>query len=185
MIAWAAQALANGEMARLEALASSAPPDPYAPLLLPYLAGGERTDAAAPAAWHGLALAHDRARLARSVYEGVTFALRELVDQFRAAGYPLVEARLGGGGARSRLWAGLKAEIWRLPVRVAAHADTTALGAAMLAGVASGVYRDLDDAARQAGRFATTHRPDPTSAAMYDTLYTRWHACRALGAPRA
>ena len=96
VIAWAAAALAGGSIAGLEALAASAEPDPNAPLLLPYLSTGERTDAAATGVWHGLTLTHDPARLARSVYEGLTFALCDLVNRFRAAGYHLAEARLAG-----------------------------------------------------------------------------------------
>lgn len=178
VIAWAASVLAGGDVARLEALASAAPPDAGAPLLLPFLAAGERSDAGAVGAWHGLTLAHDPARLARSVYEGVAFALRELVEHIRAAGYPLIEARVGGGGARSVLWIGLKADIWNLPVRAACHAETTALGAAMLAGVATGLYRDLDDAARQAVRLAPARPPDAAIVARYDDAYARWRVVK-------
>ena len=178
-IAWAAAALAGGDVAHLEALAAAAPPDAAAPVLLPYLGGGERVDAAAMGVWHGLTLAHSPARLARSVYEGVTFALRELVDCFRAAGYPISEARLGGGGSRSALWNGLKADVWNVPVRVAAGAEATALGAALLAGIGVGLYRDLDDATARAVRAGPTRVPDPTHVPLYDELYGRWLAVKA------
>lgn len=177
-IAWAATVLAGGEVARLERLAAAALPDLDAPLLLPYL-GGERAEEAAPGAWIGLRLDHDAARLARSAYEGVTFALRELIEQIRAAGYAVTEARLGGGGSRSRLWNGLKADVWGLPVRAAEQADTTALGAALLAGVASGLYRDLHDAVARAVRLGPPRQPDLAAAALYDALYRRWRAAKA------
>ncbi len=179
--AWAARMLAGGDMARLEALAAAAPPAVDAPLLLPYLGGGERTDAAASGAWYGLSLAHDPSRLARSVYEGLTFALRELVDGFRSAGLPIAGARLGGGGARSLFWNGLKADVWGLPVRAAPHADATALGAALLAGVATGLYRDLADATVRAVRLGPEQAPDRTHVALYAELYERWrahHSCQ-------
>jgi len=174
--AWAAAMLAGGDVARLEALAASAPPSADAPLLLPYLGGGERTDAAAVGAWHGLSLAHDPPRLARSVYEGLTFALRELVDGFRSAGLPIAGARLGGGGSRGVFWNGLKADIWGLPVRAAAHADAAALGAAMLAGMGIGLYRDLGDATARAVRLGPEQAPDTTHAALYAELYGCWRA---------
>jgi len=175
-VAWAARMLADGDVARLEALAASAPPDVDAPLLLPYLGGGERTNAGAAGTWHGLSLAHDPPRLARSVYEGLTFALCELVDGFRSAGLPIVGARLGGGGSRGAFWNGLKADVWGLPVRAAAHADATALGAAMLAGVETGLYRDLGDATARAVRLGPEQAPDMTHAALYAELYGRWRA---------
>ncbi len=180
-IAWAAAMLAGGDVTRLEAMAASAPPVVDAPLLLPYLAGGERTDAAAVGAWHGLSLAHDSARLARSVYEGLAFALRELIDGFRLVDLPIVEARLAGGGSRGAFWNGLKADVWGLPVRACAHADATALGAAMLAGVAMGVYRDLGDATARGVRLGPEHAPDRTHAALYAELYGRWRALKARG----
>jgi len=174
--AWAATMLAGGDVARLQALAASAPPAVDAPLLLPYLSGGERVDAGAFGAWHGLSLAHDPPRLARSVYEGLTFALRELVDGFRAAGLSIAGVRLGGGGSRSLFWNGLKADIWGLPVRAASHADATALGAAMLAGVGIGLYRDLGDATARAVHLGPEQGPDMTHAALYAELYGRWRA---------
>ena len=125
-----------------------------------------------------MSLAQSPARLARSVYEGVTFALRELVDCFRAAGYPIAEARLGGGGSRSALWNGLKADVWNLPVRVAAGADATALGAALLAGAGVGLYRDLDDATARAVHLGPMRGPDPTHVRLHDELYGRWRALK-------
>jgi xylulokinase len=178
-LAWAAHVLAGGDLARLEAIAGAASPDPAAPLLLPFLADGERADAGARGIWHGLSLRHDPARLARSVYEGLTLALRELVDAYRRAGYGITEARLAGGGSRSAFWRGLKADIWGVPVRWAAHENATALGAALLAGVASGVFPDLHAAVATAVRPGTLRRPDESMTPLYAELYGRWQALRA------
>jgi len=177
-VQWAARLLAGGDLLRLECLAASAAADPQAPLLLPYLGGGDRSDAAAMGSWHGLSLSHGPERLALSVYEGVTFGLRELVDHFRAAGVRPERACLAGGGSRSRLWNTLKANVWNLPVRVADSADATALGAALLAGVASGLYRDLDHAVSSAVRPGYTIEPAPLAAQMYGDLYRRWLDCK-------
>ncbi len=178
-LAWAARVFAGGDVARLEELAASAPPSTDTPLLLPYLGGGERTDAAAIGVWHGLTLAHDSARLARSVYEGLTFALRELVDQFRVAGHPIAGVRSGGGGSRGPFWNGLKADVWSIPVRAAAEADVTALGAAMLAGVATGLYRGLGDAVARGAHLGPVRAPQQAHAALYAELYGRWRSLRA------
>ncbi len=177
-VQWAARLLAGGDLLRLECLAASAAADPQAPLLLPYLGGGDRSDAAAMGSWHGLSLSHGPERLALSVYEGVTFGLRELVDHFRAAGVRPERACLAGGGSRSRLWNTLKANVWNLPVRVADSADATALGAALLAGVASGLYRDFDHAVSSAVRPGYTIEPAPLAAQMYGDLYRRWLDCK-------
>jgi sugar (pentulose or hexulose) kinase len=100
-------------------------------------------------------------------------------DVLLAAGYPISEARLGGGGSRSALWNGLKADVWNVPVRVAAGAEATALGAALLAGMGVGLYRDLDDATTRAVHPGPTRVPDPTHVRLYDALYGRWLAVKA------
>jgi xylulokinase len=177
-LAWAATVLAGGDLARLEVLAGAAPPDPAAPLLLPFLADGERADAGARGIWHGLSLRHDPARLARSIYEGLTFALRELVDAYRRAGYAISEARLAGGGSQSVFWRDLKADIWGVPVRETGHENATALGAALLAGLARGVFPDLHSAVAETVRPGTLRRPDDSLAPLYAELYGHWQALR-------
>ncbi|MGH2344271.1 MAG: xylulokinase [Chloroflexota bacterium] len=178
VLAWAAAALAGGDLASLEALAAAAPAVSDAPLLLPYLGEGDRFDAEARGIWHGLSLRHDPPRLARSVFEGLTFALRELLDGFDEAGQVIREVRLAGGGSRGNLWAGLKADIWGLPVRRAEVADATALGAALLAGTAIGLFRDLGAARDTAVRVGPPREPHPEAAAVYAELYARWRELR-------
>jgi xylulokinase len=179
VLAWAAAALSGADVARLEALATQAQPAGNAPILLPYLGEGDRIDSAARGNWYGLSLRHDPPRLARSVFEGLTFALRELLDGFNEAGHVIREVRLAGGGSRSDLWAGLKADIWGLPVRRAEVADATALGAALLAGTAIGLYRDLEAALGAAVRVGPPREPDPEAAPVYAELYARWRELRA------
>ena len=179
VLGWAASALAGADVPRLEAMASMAPPVSDAPLLLPYLGDGDRVDAGARGMWHSLSVRHDPARLARSVYEGLTFALRELLDGFSDAGHAIHEVRLAGGGSRGSLWAGMKADIWGLPVRRAEAVDATALGAALLAGAAIGLYRDLDQARDAAVRLGPSREPNGEAAAVYAELLARWRELRA------
>jgi xylulokinase len=176
---WVAGLLAGGDLDCLEAMAASAPVRSDAPLLLPYLGDGDRVDAAARGVWHGLALRHSPAQMARSAYEGLTFALRELVDDFRAVGLPITEARVGGGGSSSTFWTSLKADVWSLPVRRATVADASALGAAMLAGLAIGTYPDLPAAQDAAVRLEPACAPDRRNDATYQELYERWRLLRA------
>ena len=100
-------------------------------------------------------------------------------DVLLAAGYPISEARLGGGGSRSALWNGLKADVWNVPLRVAAGADATALEAALLAGLGAGLYRDVDDATARAVRPGPMRVPDPIHVGLYDEMYGRWRAMKA------
>ena len=115
---------------------------------LPYLAG-ERTPYADPdarGAFCGLSITHGRGALTRAVLEGVAFALRDCLDTVRDVGAETVRGRVSGGGSRSRLWLEIVASALEVPLEIMATDQGSAFGAALLGGVASGVYRDLDQA---------------------------------------
>jgi xylulokinase len=115
---------------------------------LPYLAG-ERTPHADPharGAFCGLSVTHGRGALTRSVLEGVAFALRDCLDVVHDAGAATTRGRVSGGGSRSRLWLRIVASALELPLEIMATDQGSAFGAALLGGVAAGVYRDLDEA---------------------------------------
>lgn len=128
---------------------------------LPYL-NGERTPHADPDArgsFTGLSLRHDRAALVRAVLEGVAFGLRDSLDLIRALGISAGEGRLTGGGARSDLWASILASVLELPLTRVAVNEGAAFGAALLGGVAAGVWPDVDTATAAAVRTGATIEP--------------------------
>lgn len=133
----------------------------------------------------GLSLNHGRAHLYRAVLEGCTFALRDIVDRLDALGLAGDELRVVGGGARSPFWLQMKADVTRRRVRVLTMNEATALGAAMLAGVGCGIFRDLDDAVdRLTVLEPKTYEPDPATAAAYDEAYGRYRAVFDAMEPR-
>jgi xylulokinase len=111
---------------------------------LPYLAG-ERTPHADPdarGAFTGLSLRHDRGALVRAVLEGVAFGLRDSLDLVAALGGAPALGRVSGGGARSELWLRIVASVLELPLERLAVEEGAAYGAALLGGVAGGVFAD-------------------------------------------
>jgi xylulokinase len=157
----------------LTAAAAGVGPGAGGLFFLPYLLG-ERTphmDNDARAAFVGLSLRHGRPELTRAVLEGVAFAFRDGVEVLRELGLPAETLRLGGGGSRSPLWRQIMADVLGAPVLLTDAAEGAALGAALIAGVGSGAFRDLDEAAALAVRTAATIPPDPRRAARYDQLY--------------
>jgi xylulokinase len=115
---------------------------------LPYLAG-ERTphaDPAARGAFVGLSLRHDRGALVRAVMEGVAFGLRDGLDLVAAICGPATVGRVSGGGARSRLWLRILASVLELPLQRTAADEGASFGAALLGGVAAGVFANVHDA---------------------------------------
>lgn len=118
-------------------------------LFAPYLAG-ERTPHADPAAralFAGLTLRHDRGALTRAVLEGVAFGLADGLDRLAALGSRPSLARVSGGGARGRLWLQVIAAVLDLELERTAVDEGAAFGAALLGGVAGGVFADAAEAA--------------------------------------
>ncbi len=146
---------------------------------LPYLSG-ERTphfDPDARGAWTGLGLGHGRGHLLRAALEGVAFSLREALEALEAAGATGDrELRLAGGGTVHAPWRELLSDVLgrslrTLPPAVAANAS--ARGAALLGGVAAGVYGSVEDTLTVAPEPEDTVHPGGNSE-NYEGAYARY-----------
>jgi xylulokinase len=143
---------------------------------LPYLTG-ERTPHADPrarAAFAGLTLRHDLGALVRAVLEGVAYGLRDSLELLRELGVDPRAGYASGGGARSPLWLRILASVLGLPIRRAATDEGSAYGAALLGGVAAGVFSDVHDAVASCVRLLDPVEPDPRWSAAYDHGYRRF-----------
>lgn len=149
------------------------PQGPTDLMVLPHFAGsGTPTlDTSSRGAILGLTFATDRATLAKAILEGLSFELRINLDLLRDSGIAVEELRAAGGGARSPLWLQLKADICRVPLRVPHVTEAACLGAALLAGVACGVYQDLDAAVSSAVRLGPQITSDRQTSDLYDTRF--------------
>jgi xylulokinase len=143
---WLRDAIAPGaSYDELTAAARAWPAGTEGLVFLPYLAG-ERTPHADPdarGAFVGLSVRHDRGALVRAVLEGVAYGLRDLLDLVSELGERPTFGRVSGGGARSRLWLEIVASVLELPLELVAVAAGAAFGAAILGGVACGVWPDV------------------------------------------
>jgi autoinducer-2 kinase len=81
-----------------------------------------------------------------------------------------------GGAAKGSLWPQIVADVLGIPVRVPVVKESTALGAALLAGVGTGIYGDLGEAARELVRFQRTFEPEASAQAVYDERFAAWQA---------
>jgi xylulokinase len=145
---------------------------------LPYLQG-ERTphrDASARGALLGLSLAHTRAHATRAVLEGVCFALRDSLTILQELGLSPSQLLLTGGGARSPFLRRLQAEVFGLPVSTVNREEGPAYGAALLAAVGVGAFRDLADAARTTLARGAPEHPDRQAHLDYAEPYRRFQA---------
>lgn len=157
-------------------LAAQAPAGCDELIFLPYMAG-ERSPLWNPAAkgvFFGLDYAKTRGHMIRAVMEGVAFSLRHNLETAASAGAKFNVLRAMGGSANSHIWTQIKSDVTGCPIEVPASDTATTLGAAILAGVGTGIYTDFEEAARQTVTLLRRHEPDPTAAPTYDTAYARY-----------
>ncbi|MEE3351630.1 MAG: xylulokinase [Saccharofermentanaceae bacterium] len=117
-------------------------------LYLPYLMG-ERTphlDPNARGVFFGLSAMHERKDMLRAVMEGVVYALRDSIDIFNNLGVKIDSMYACGGGSKSKFWRQMLADVFDCTVNTCASDQGGALGAALLASVAAGVYPTIQEA---------------------------------------
>ncbi len=179
VVSWLTRLLGGNDggpdaVAELMDEAASAPVLAKDTWFLPYLGGSGPPDRDPNAwgAWLGLRLNHSRGDLVRAAMEGLCFALRYLLEGHRRiTGDPIRELRAVGGGTRNIWWQRLKADVLGLTIEVPDVSEVTARGAALLGGIAVGVYADEVEAAARAYRPARRFQPDAARHAIYDAAY--------------
>jgi len=142
----------------------------------PYLMG-ERTphlDPFARAALVGLTASHTRAYIVRAILEGVAFSLRDTFEIFSEIELQVEEIRLGGGGARSGLWRQIQADVYGHRVDMVAAEEGAAFGAAILAGVAVGMWSSVDAACEAVVRVTGHVEPNAESVRILADQYERF-----------
>jgi xylulokinase len=145
----------------LSAEAVKAPAGSDGLMWAPYLFG-ERTphlDANARAAFVGITASHTRGHFVRAVLEGVAFSLKDTFTLFNELGIPVKSIRLGGGGARGKLWREIQADVYGQPVELLEAEEGGAFGAALLAGVGVGAWPSVEAACAATVRVAEVIKP--------------------------
>lgn len=147
-------------------------------LFLPYLQG-ERTphlDAYARGGWIGLTASHTRRHLVRSVLEGVAFSLKDCFAIIQEQGLTLEQVRATGGGAKSPLWRQIIADVLGVELVTTNAGEGPAFGAALLAGVASGVYSSVQQASDATVRVVERTEPQQQNTSVYAHMYEQYRA---------
>lgn len=124
----------------------------------------------ASASFFGIHSWHRRAHLARAVLEGMIFNHRYHVEALTSA-FPARRVGLTGGGSSSPMLAQLFADVLGIQIDIPASQEASALGAALCAGVSTGVFASLPEAGAQACRIQRTHRPDPERHGQLSEAY--------------
>lgn len=147
-------------------------------IFLPYMQG-ERTphlDAYARGGWIGLTASHDRRHLVRSVLEGVAFSLKDCYSIIQEQGLQLDQVRATGGGAKSPLWRQIIADVLGVELVITNASEGPAFGAALLAGVAGGVYPSVQEACAKTVKIVSRTAPNKELAPAYEKAYEVYKA---------
>lgn len=170
--------------AEMDKEAAAVPAGAEGLVLLPYLAG-ERSpvfDPEAKGVYFGLDYGKTRGHFARANLEAAAYALRHNLETAAEAGARVRELYASGGASKSPLWTQIKADVTGCRILVPAVHATAAVGAAMLAGIGTGVIPSFTHAVRNI-RFARTHKPDPAAAPVYEAGYQTYLALYRALAP--
>ena len=156
--------------------AAAAPPGSEGLFFLPYLTGERcpHPDPHARGGWVGLTTRHDRAMMIRSLLEGVTFGMADQIRILHEMNVKLRTVRLSGGGARSAFWRQLQADVYGKTVATINSDEGPAYGAAILAGVGGGAWKNVPTACREI--IHETHRlkPDARMKKRYAQLHEQY-----------
>ena len=142
-------------------------------LYLPYLMG-ERTphlDPNARGVFFGLTGRHNRAHVIRAILEGVAYSLRDSLEILSEMQVPVVQVRASGGGAKSALWRQIQADVFGSEIVTTSATEGPAYGAALLAGVGTGVWPSVEVACGSCILVAQTMEPIQGNVEVYNEYY--------------
>ncbi len=145
-------------------------------LVLPHFAGAATPymDTGSKGAILGLTTATSAADIYRACMEGVAYEMRLNYEALNGSGIHFEKLNATGGGARSKLWMQMKADVLDLPITALKTVDAGTVGSAMLTGIAAGLFRDLGDAAAHMVQEMETYYPREELHEMYMRIYERY-----------
>jgi len=149
------------------------------PLFIPYIAGSRV--GIMSGAILGLKEFHNRESIISSIMESITFEVRKIVDGIeKVMGKPIPSwrVRVVGGGAKNKLLLQLKASLLEKVVEVPVIREATCHGAALLAGIGAGFYKDETDAVEKTFRVSEIYNPDPELSKKLKEKYSIY--CRMV-----
>ncbi len=175
-LVWLRSLLSIGSDKELDSLAASAPPGCDGLTFIPALSGAMAPEwqAKARACFYGLTNSHGPGHMARALLEGCAFAMRDVRERLLEMGVGDGSILLVGGGARSVLWAQIRADLCQATVTRDEESENSAIGAALLAHSSIDKGASLTSLAEQFPRSRTTIDAQPEHAEAYRRAYQRY-----------
>lgn len=153
--------------------AQSSPPGAHGAMFLPHMFGSicPVRDARSLGIFAGLSDITQRSDLLRAVFEGLDYQFREMIEAMHSALGDNLKVVAIGGATKNKFWIQNKADVTGLPIEVPELEEATALGAAMLAGIGVGIYKDERDAYERVKKRVQTFQPDKLLTEKYERWY--------------
>ncbi len=157
----------------LGAQAAKVPAGSEGLVMLPHLQGAMAPEANpdAKGVFYGFTLRHGRSHFIRAIMEAVCFIVRRNIEVIEGMGVPVSEIRALGGGARSRVWKQIEADVTGRPVLTTRNEEAATLGAAILAGKAVGLYSSVQEAVEQMVQIEAQFEPNRANTTVYDEAF--------------
>ena len=165
--------LHKSSLDQLNDIANQVSPGSDGLVFLPYMMG-ERSpiwDPNAKGVYYGLDFSKTKGHMVRASMEGVAFSLMHNLEIAKGIGVETNELRAMGGAANSKLWTQIKSDITGKEIKVPSSDTATAMGAAILAGVGVGVYKDFNDAVSRLIKIKRKHSPNMENHKTYMKNY--------------
>lgn len=142
---------------------------------LPYLMGerSPHNDPNARGTFIGMTMDTNYTDMLQAMLEGVIFAIRDSLEVARSLGISPERTKICGGGAKSKLWCKMVANIFNMKVDVLENVQGPSMGGALLAAVACGVFQNVEETAKLA-KIAETIEPDPALVEKYEARYQQF-----------
>lgn len=156
-------------------LVAATNPEDCSAIFVPYLFGSA-THPDAHGAFLNLTGENDRASLLRAVYEGVVFSSVHHVHNLRRPIETYSKARLSGGVSRSQVWSQMMSDALQIPIETLKSGEPGAKGAAMGAGVACGIFENLEEAVAQMVHIGKIYSPQKNNRQIYSEKFARYEA---------
>ncbi|MEA4812462.1 MAG: FGGY family carbohydrate kinase [Anaerolineaceae bacterium] len=145
-------------------------------ICLPHLNGSMAPDVNpdAKGVFFGFTLKHTRAHFIRSILESLGYIILRNIESIENTGLVIQEIRSSGGGAKSQLWSQIKSDIVGKPLITTGSAEAACQGAAILAGVATGIFPSIPDACEMMQGEKRRFGPDPANKDLYRKGYSHY-----------
>lgn len=123
---------------------------------------------------YGIGLTTSSGEILRALYEGIAYQIRSNIEVLEQLNTQINEIHIFGGGSKSSIWCKIIADIIGKNVCVLYTSETANLGAAIIAGTGSGVYRDYSDIIENVKLIEKTYKPDAKLLDLYDAAYEKY-----------